>query len=98
MIEGLARRDEKEVSPCPEQDALDQMFGFLDGVLSRQGPFLCGKNFYVCDYYLAMLARWTRKMAKPAVTHPEIRRLVRTCLARPAYARMLSAQGIDQAA
>ena len=26
---GLARRDEKEVSPRPEQDALDQMFGFL---------------------------------------------------------------------
>jgi hypothetical protein len=45
-----------------------------------------------------MLARWTRKMAKPAITHPEIRRVVRTCLARPAYAKMLSAEGIDQAA
>jgi glutathione S-transferase len=76
----------------------DQMFGFLDGVLATSGPYLCGKNFYVCDYYLAMLARWTRKMAKPAITHPEIRRLVRTCLARPAYAKMLSAEGIDQAA
>jgi glutathione S-transferase len=76
----------------------DEMFGFLDGVLARQGPFLCGRNFYVCDIYLAMIARWTRKMAKPAITHPEIRRLVRHCLARPAYARMLSAEGIDQAA
>jgi hypothetical protein len=45
-----------------------------------------------------MIARWTRKMEKPAIRHPEIRRLVRTCLARPAYAKMLSAQGIDQAA
>ncbi|HVT52119.1 MAG TPA: glutathione S-transferase family protein [Dongiaceae bacterium] len=76
----------------------DEMFGFLDGVLAKSGPFLCGKNFYVCDYYAAMIARWTRKMGKPAISHPEIRRLVRHCLARPAYARMLSQQGIDQAA
>ena len=76
----------------------DEMFGFLDGVLGKSGPYLCGRNFYACDYYLAMIARWTRKMEKPAIRHPEIRRLVRTCLARPAYAKMLSAQGIDQAA
>ncbi len=76
----------------------DEMFGFLDGVLAKSGPFLCGKNFYVCDYYAAMMARWTRKMAKPAITHPQIRALVRQCLARPAYAKMLSQQGIDQAA
>jgi len=76
----------------------DTMFGFLDGVLAQSGPFLCGKNFYVCDYYAAMMARWTRKMEKPAITHPEIRRLVRHCLARPAYAKMLSAEGIDQSA
>ena len=95
FIDGADRK--KEVSAKAEIRS-DQMFGFLDGVLSRQGPFLCGKNFYVCDYYLAMLARWTRKMAKPAITHPEIRRLVRDCLARPAYAKMLSAEGVDQAA
>jgi len=76
----------------------DEMFGFLDGVLAKSGPYLCGKSFYACDYYAAMLARWTRKMEKPAITHPEIRRLVRACLARPAYAKMISAEGIDQAA
>ena len=76
----------------------DEMFGFLDGVLKRSGPYLCGKNFYACDIFLAMLARWTRKMAKPAVTHPEISRLVRHCLAQPAYAKMLKDQAIEQTA
>ncbi|MES1153126.1 MAG: glutathione S-transferase family protein [Dongia sp.] len=88
---------QKQMSQKAERRC-DQMFGLLDGVLAKSGPYLCGKSFYACDYYAAMLARWTRKMEKPAITHPEIRRLVRACLARPAYARMLSAEGIDQAA
>jgi glutathione S-transferase len=76
----------------------DEMFGFLNGVLSQSGPYLCGKNFYACDIFLAMLARWTRKMEKPAVRHKEISRLVRHCLALPPYAKMLQDQGIEQTA
>ena len=86
-----------QISKKAEQRC-DQMFGFLDGVLSRSGPYLCGKNFYACDIFLAMLARWTRKMERPAVRHKEISRLVRECLARPAYAKMLTDQGIEQTA
>jgi glutathione S-transferase len=76
----------------------DAMFGFLDDVLARSGPWLCGQNFYACDIFLAMLARWTRKMEKPAIRHPQIRRVVQHCLALPAYAKMLKDQGIEQAA
>jgi glutathione S-transferase len=76
----------------------DEMFSFLDGQLKQSGPYLCGKTFYACDIYLAMLARWTRKMPKPAVTHPEISRLVRDCLARPSYRKMLEDTEIEQTA
>ena len=95
FIDGADRQ--KEMSLKAEERS-DRMFGFLDGVMNRHGPWLCGKNFYACDIYLAMLARWTRKMAKPAVTHPEISRLARHCLALPAYAKMLKDQGIEQTA
>jgi len=78
------------------EERSDQMFGFLDGVLSRSGPYLCGTNFYACDIYLAMLARWTRKMEKPAIRHPQIKRIVQHCLALPAYAKMLRDEGIEQ--
>lgn len=86
-----------QISKKAEQRC-DEMFGFLDGVLSRSGPYLCGKTFYACDIYLAMMARWTRKMEKPAVRHKEIKRLVQHCLAWPAYAKMLKDQGIEQTA
>ena len=95
FIDGAEQQ--KQLSKKAEHRS-DQMFGFLDGVLNRSGPWLCGPNFYVCDIFLAMLARWTREMAKPAVTHREISRLVRHCLALPAYVQMLKDQGIEQTA
>ncbi len=43
-----------------------------------------------------MLVRWTRLMATPAHTNPSLNTLVRAVMARPAYARMLKAEGIEQ--
>jgi glutathione S-transferase len=74
----------------------DTMFRFLDAHLAKSGPYLCGANFYVCDYYLAMLARWTRAMARPAHTNPNVNKLIRAIMDRPGYARMLKAEGIEQ--
>jgi len=71
-----------------------EMFRFLDGQLA--GPFLCGSTFYICDYYAAMLARWTRAMPTPAHTNPNVNRLIRAVMQRPGYARMLKAEGIEQ--
>lgn len=71
-----------------------EMFRFLDGQLA--GPFLCGSTFYICDYYAAMLARWTRAMATPAHTNPNVNKLIRAVMQRPGYARMLKAEGIEQ--
>lgn len=73
-----------------------KIFAFLDRHLAEHGPFLCGAKLYVCDYYLAMIARWTRLMANPAHKLPHINKLVRVVLERRGYARMLKAQGIQQ--
>lgn len=74
-----------------------RMFRFLDEHLARSGPYLCGADFYACDYYAAMLARWTRAMATPAHTNPHINQLIRAVMVQPGYARMLKAEGIEQA-
>lgn len=72
------------------------MAQFLDDHLAAKGPYLCGNQFYVCDYFLAMLVRWTRLMAKPMHRSPHIGKLVAAALARPAYRQMLDEEGIDQ--
>ena len=93
FIEGADRQADLKKSA---EGRLARMFGFLDAHLAQSGPHLCGANFYACDYYAVMLARWTRAMETPAQTYPQVRRLIRAAMARPAYARMLEAEGITQ--
>lgn len=92
-IEGAQRQAELKQAG---EERTGRHFAFIDRRLADGGPFLCGSKFYVCDYFLAMLVRWTRNMATPAHTNPDINKLVRAAIARPAYARMLKAEGIEQ--
>jgi glutathione S-transferase len=78
------------------EERLARMWTFLDGVIETKGPYLCGSTFYACDYFLVMLIRWTRTMPKPGHTYPHLNALVKTVIARPAYAKMLKDQGINQ--
>lgn len=63
--------------------------------LADPGPYLLGARFSAIDIFLVMLCRWTRKMAKPATEWPELKRLVDLVTARPAWQRMMKAEGID---
>lgn len=75
---------------------LDKLWQVLDRHLQENGPHLCGERFFACDYYLAMLIRWTREMEKPGEQYPHLNHLVHLAMARPAYQKMLDDQNIDQ--
>ena len=66
----------------------------LDGIV---GPHLLGERFTAADIYLVMMCRWSRKLEKPATTYPNLKRLVDLVTARPAWQRMMAAEGIDWA-
>ena len=93
VIDGTDRQ--AELKAKAEQRAVG-MFRFLDDHLAKSGPYLCGRTFYVCDYYAVMLAQWTEFMATPAHTNPNVNTLIRAVMQRPGYARMLKAEGIEQ--
>jgi glutathione S-transferase len=73
---------------------LQPMFQIIDTTLA-DGPYLLGQRFSAADIHLMMLARWSRNMAKPAVTYPNIKRCVDLVMARPAVQRMFKAQGLS---
>lgn len=89
--------DLQEKLKASAEQRTDGIFRFLDDHLAKSGPYLCGAAFYICDYYLAMLAQWTEEMATPAQVNPHINQLIRLVMQRPGYARMLEAEGISQA-
>ena len=72
---------------------LQPMFRIIDTALA-DGPYLLGQRFSAADIYLMMLARWSRNMAKPAATYPNIKRCVDLVRARPAVERMFKAEGL----
>lgn len=93
FVDGAAEQAQMKAKA---EERLAGMWTFLDGELAAKGPHLCGGTFYACDYFLAMLIRWTRRMPKPGHTYPHLNKLVKMAIARPAYAQMLKDEGIDQ--
>ena len=71
------------------------MFGKIDAGLSADGPYMLGETFSAADIFLVMLCRWTRGMAEPATSYPNLNRLIALVSARPAWAAMMQAEGID---
>lgn len=56
---------------------------------------MLGERFFALDIFLVMLCRWTRAMAVPATSYPHLNRLIGLVTARPAWAAMMLAEGID---
>jgi glutathione S-transferase len=73
---------------------LTAMWEKLDAALAKSGPYLLGQHFSAADIYLAMLARWSRNMARPATSHGHVKRLTELVAERPAYKRMMQAEGL----
>jgi glutathione S-transferase len=73
---------------------LHAMFDRIEAALASGGPYLLGDAVSAADFYLLMLARWTRAMARPARDLPAIRRLVDRVAARPAASAALAAEGL----
>jgi glutathione S-transferase len=86
-----ARHELKAVS----ERRLGRMFSQLDSGLGQGGPYMLGDRFSAADIFLVMLSRWTRAMAVPATSYPNLNRLIGLVTARPAWKAMMLAEGID---
>ncbi len=73
---------------------LARMWTLLDGQIAASGgPCLLGKDCTAIDLFLTMLAHWTRRMAKPARTYPNIGKLMTLVEARPSWRKMMADEG-----
>lgn len=66
----------------------------IDDGIGPQAAHMLGAEFSLCDFYLAMLARWSRFQDTPMWARPNIRRVVAAAYTRPAFQRMMQKQGI----
>jgi len=71
------------------------MIDQLEAELARHGgPWLLGAHYTLLDPYALMLCRWTRGMARPARTLPQLAAYLQRMLARPAVRRAFAREGL----
>lgn len=68
----------------------------IDAHLATHGPYLLGDAPTTPDYYLAMLMRWSRHMPRPATDWPSLAVLARSMKARPSFAALYAAEGLEE--
>jgi glutathione S-transferase len=62
--------------------------------LKANGPLFLGDKLSAADFYLVMLSRWARPMAKPPRSRPAIARLLDKVTALPSVRRAYEREGI----
>jgi glutathione S-transferase len=70
---------------------------FLDVIedhLKADGPLFLGNRLSATDFYLVMLSRWARPMAKPPRSRPNIAKLLNKVTALPSVGRAYAREGI----
>ncbi len=73
------------------------MIDQLEAELAKHGgPWFLGAQYSVLDPYVLMLCRWTRGMARPARTLPQLGPYLQRLLARPAVQRAYAQEGLGE--
>jgi glutathione S-transferase len=74
-------------------------FAHIDAKLAEGGkPYCLGAAVSTADFFVHMLARWSRHLKRPAYFYPSIKRLTDAMKTRPSVVRMMARQGIAEAA
>ena len=77
-----------------QEGRITEMFALLDRALEHK-PYLVGNTPTVCDYYLFMLASWADEFVKPPLSFPNIKRVLKALVARPAVKKVCEKEGFD---
>ena len=92
----VAGADQSENALAHVQPRIEEAWARIDAHLAGNGPFLLGDAPTVADFYLVMLMRWSRKMPRPATDWPHLASLAERLKARPSFAALYAAEGLEE--
>ena len=78
------------------QPRIEAAWDRIDAHLAANGPYLLGAAPCVADFYLVMLMRWSRNMPRPATEWPQLAALATRMKARPSFAALYAAEGLEE--
>lgn len=68
----------------------------IDARLAVYGPHLLGATPCIADFYLLMLMRWSRNMARPATAWPRLAALAQRMKARASFKLLYRREGLEE--
>ena len=78
------------------QPRIEAAWDRIDAHLAAHGPYLLGAAPCVADFYLTMLMRWSRGMPRPATEWPHLAAHALRMKARPSFAALYAAEGLEE--
>ena len=75
---------------------IEAVYARLDAHLARGGPYVCGAQLTVLDFYATMLMRWSRNMPKPATAWPALAAFAARMKARPSFQTLYAREGLTE--
>lgn len=87
----LDKSEEQAALKAGAERRLAKMWQLLDSAIA--GPYLLGRDCTAVDLFLTMVAHWSRKMARPARSYPNISKLMALVEARPSWQKMMADEG-----
>lgn len=92
-VAGDAQADDARTHVQPRIEAA---WDRIDAHLAANGPHLLGAAPCVADFYLTMLMRWSRNMPRPATEWPHLAAHAARMKARPSFAALYAAEGLEE--
>ena len=92
----VAGADLSDTALAHVRPRIDAAWERIDAHLAANGPYLLGDAPSVADFYLTMLMRWSRKMPRPATDWPALDALASKMKARPSFAALYAAEGLEE--
>jgi glutathione S-transferase len=78
------------------QPRIEAAWERIEAHLAGHGPYLLGAAPCIADFYLTMLMRWSRGMPRPATRWPHLAALAGAMKARPSFAALYAAEGLEE--
>ena len=85
-----------DVARAEAQPRIEAAWDRIEAHLAANGPHLLGADPCVADFYLVMLMRWSRNMPRPATDWPHLAALAQRMKARPSFAALYAAEGLEE--
>lgn len=72
---------------------IQKLWDDIEGTLTKEGPYICGKDITLADFLITTIANWTPMFGDKVKFGAKTQNLLKSIVARPSYQKTLEHEG-----